>query len=189
MAQCVPTLTQKQKFAIFDRKTLESWADPERLFKHSGFTAFDLSEIDDADDPKLWKGEDLAQGAQYFGLDPDVLVASVQRYNELCAAGKDSDFGKDPAYLFPIEQKPYYIAHVQSRSGVMIGGIETDMNWQAVDQDRNPIPNLYALGTDGCMLFKTIYSFDTTCAACGAAMIYSGRKAGQHAAQVIKGSN
>jgi fumarate reductase flavoprotein subunit len=53
--------------------------------------------------------------------------------------------------------------------------------------DKNPIPNLYAIGTDGCMLFRTIYSFDTTCGACGASMIYSGRKAANHATAVIKG--
>jgi fumarate reductase flavoprotein subunit len=187
MAQCVPTLTQKRKYAIFDRDTLEHWAGDDWVFEHAGFTGFDIAEVDNANDPELWVGDDLAEAAKQFDLDPVQLQATVDRYNEICAAGVDDDFGKEPKYLRPIKKAPFYVAHVTSRPGVMIGGIETDINWQVVDWDKNPIDNLYAIGTDGCMLFRNIYSFDTTCAACGAAMIHSGRKAANHATALIKG--
>jgi fumarate reductase flavoprotein subunit len=189
MAQCVPALTQKQIYAVFDRALLEGWAKEDTLFAHKGFTRFNLAEVDSTDDPDLWKGEDLTEGARYFGLDPEQLQTTVARYNEVCYSGIDDDFGKASKHLKPIKQGPFYIAHITSFPGVMIGGVETDINWQVINQDKNPIPNLYAIGTDGCMLFRTIYSFDTTCAACGAAMIHSGRRAANHATAVIRGKN
>ena len=36
------------------------------------------------------------------------LTATIERYNELAAAGNDEDFGKRADRLFPVEEGPFY---------------------------------------------------------------------------------
>ena len=49
------------------------------------------------------KGDTLAECAKAFDIPADALEATVARYNELAAAGKDEDFGKPAQDLAPIE--------------------------------------------------------------------------------------
>ena len=78
--------------------------------------------------------------------DPAVLQATVERYNELCAAGADADFGKDPRYLTPLDA-PYYVT--PSGPGnllVIMGGIACDNDCRALDADDVAIPGLFVVG-------------------------------------------
>jgi fumarate reductase flavoprotein subunit len=45
---------------------------------------------------EFYEADTIAELAQQTNIDPDVLVATVERYNEVCEAKKDEDFGKAP---------------------------------------------------------------------------------------------
>ena len=79
----------------------------------------------------------------------DNAKASIERYNEMCAAGVDSDFGRDPKTLWSLEQGPYYMTTGSITLGsalVTMGGIVTDEEQRALDGNYKPIPGLYVSG-------------------------------------------
>ena len=51
-----------------------------------------------------YKADSIEELAEKIGVPADTLTATVARYNELCAAGVDEDFGKDAQYLDAIEK-------------------------------------------------------------------------------------
>jgi fumarate reductase flavoprotein subunit len=185
MIQCVPNLTQKKIFSVFDRATIERWADDDSLYPIEGYTPMDLAAIDASDDPALAVADTLEDLAAKAGLDAEKLKVTIDRYNENCDLGIDRDFGKDSTHLFPVKTAPFYAAHITAAPGVMIGGVETDINSQVVDMKKEPIPGLYAVGVDGCMLYRNIYTFDTACAGANANNINSARVAANHITATI----
>lgn len=93
-----------------------------------------------------YKADTVAELAEKFQL--DALEATVQRYNGFCKAGVDSDFGKDTAFLKPVETAPFYaFEYVPSAWGTN-GGVKVDSHLRAMDKDNNPIPGLYVAGVD-----------------------------------------
>lgn len=78
------------------------------------------------------------------------MLASIAHYNDLCAAGNDTDFGKVSTRLFPIKNPPFYAC--QMAAGVQLvclGGLTTDPETlNVLDQEFNPIEGLYAAGNN-----------------------------------------
>lgn len=59
----------------------------------------------------------------------ETALASIARYNELCAAGYDDDFNKPADRMFPVEEGPFYAdAFTTAIMLVCIGGLESDEN-------------------------------------------------------------
>lgn len=87
----------------------------------------------------------------YEGEALDAALASIERYNELCHAGIDSDFGKDVECMIPVEKAPFYASFTMNERwlntglGIM-GGLECDDNMAVVNAEGNPIGGLYAVG-------------------------------------------
>jgi fumarate reductase flavoprotein subunit len=95
------------------------------------------------------KANTLEELAVKIEADPATLVATVSRYNELVASGKDSDFGKPANQLFPINTPPFYGIHRTLRLSAICSGILVDENHQCLDAEGNPINGLYAVGNLG----------------------------------------
>ncbi|MFV0439016.1 MAG: FAD-binding protein [Desulfopila sp.] len=91
----------------------------------------------------------LEELARKLGCDPATFVASVKRYNALCAAGKDDDFGKPARFLGPVEKAPFYGIHRRVRVSTICSGMLVDDNHQALDADGAPIDGLYVIGNLG----------------------------------------
>lgn len=81
-----------------------------------------------------------------MGVDTNTLCATVARYNELCNAQEDVDFGKDASYLKAIDDGVYYAVKEYNMTRGNYGGIVTNENAEVVDSDGNAIPGLYAAG-------------------------------------------
>ena len=47
----------------------------------------------------------IAELAKLMEVDEAALTATIERYNELAAAGNDEDFGKRADRLFPVEEE------------------------------------------------------------------------------------
>lgn len=80
--------------------------------------------------------------------DVDAFVAEVENYNAMVAAGVDTQFGKDAFRLSAIDEPPYYGMRVGGEPLCTLDGIYTNLDFQALDAQRNPIEGLYVIGND-----------------------------------------
>lgn len=100
----------------------------------------------------LYAADDFETLGTYLGYEGEALenfVASIEHYNELCAAGADTDFGKDASLLFPLSTPPYYGFGAPKALGVLmvtVGGLLIDENGAVLGDDYRPIPGLFAAG-------------------------------------------
>ena len=62
----------------------------------------------------MWKADTLEDLAAQLGIkDTDTFLATVERYNTLCAEGHDRDFGKDDKWMkSSIVTPPFYATKV-----------------------------------------------------------------------------
>jgi hypothetical protein len=87
--------------------------------------------------------------AQLDGIDVDAALASIERYNELCDAGYDEDFYKNPELLAPIKEGPFYgckLTMDPSNFLCVTGGLRTNDKMQVCEEDDTPIEGLYNVG-------------------------------------------
>jgi len=108
--------------------------------------------------------EELADG---LGLPADALKATVDHYNEMAAAGEDTDFGKEAFRLTPVDTAPFYGAKNTGYVLCTMDGIVIDNTMNAIDTDGNPIPGLYVNGNDSGCYFANTYPNLSTGMACG----------------------
>lgn len=86
-----------------------------------------------------------AELAAQLDVEPTALQATVDRYNELCAKGKDDDFGKPADKMVPLEGE-LYAFRLDPSVTVTYGGLVVDKNACVLDTKDQPIPGLYAAG-------------------------------------------
>ena len=95
-------------------------------------------------------------------------MSAVKRYNELCEAEYDIDFGKDPHLLHPVLKTPFYACGQIKDSYkpgeqslkllVAMSGLMIDENQQVLNDNFEPIPGLYATGNCSGGRFGTAYT-------------------------------
>ncbi len=127
---------------------------------------------------------ELAENAGLTGQTAENAVRAIERYNQLCRAGRDDDFGKDAKVLRPLEGH-LYIQPVEIRDNgftmVTVGGLVTDDHQNVLDTNYEPIPGLYATGNCCGRRFGPQYSTPISGVSIGMA-ITLGREVGAYAA-------
>ncbi len=91
----------------------------------------------------------LEELAKKLECDPKTFVASVKRYNELCKAGKDDDFGKPADKMAPVEKGPFYGIHRRVRISAITSGMLVNEHHEALNADGQPIGGLHIVGNLG----------------------------------------
>jgi hypothetical protein len=140
---------------------------------------------------KLYAADTLAELADYLGFKDtgkQNFLSTVKRYNEFCASGRDEDFGKDARLLHSLDKPPYYAQPVPSGSMlgsflVTVGGLLTDESQNVLNQEREPIPGLYATGNCCGRRFGLQYSTPIAGVSIGIA-ITLGREVGRTVANL-----
>lgn len=99
-----------------------------------------------ASNAEYYEADTIEELATLIDVDPQVLSETVARYNEICAAGIDEDFGKAPWHLNPIDVPPFKAFKENYHFYGMSSGVKVNRDLQVVDQNHNPIPHLYAAG-------------------------------------------
>jgi fumarate reductase flavoprotein subunit len=92
------------------------------------------------------KADTLENLAKKIGADPKTFVATINRYNEFCAKGRDDDFVKKPEYLKPIRKAPFYAFHGQRFTETTHGGITINENMEVLNTKGKVMPGLFAAG-------------------------------------------
>lgn len=116
---------------------MKNWM-PEEDIKHEGVEE-ELINTHKADTL-----EELAKKLQI--TDVEAFLATVKKYNEMVAAGKDTEFGVPSKYLKPIDTPPYYGVHRHLGMSMACSGVEVNGELQCLDVNGNPIEGLYAVG-------------------------------------------
>ncbi len=124
--------------------------------------------------------------ARKMEVDPQLLKATVDRYNAFCAQGRDEEFAKDPEYLIPLNGPRFYAAKARTCFLGTMGGIKINYKTEAVDEYGTPIAGLYAVGLDAGGLHAESYSMKDTSGITSAFAVISGRVAGENAAKYLK---
>jgi fumarate reductase flavoprotein subunit len=107
--------------------------------------------------------------------------ASIEHYNEMCANGRDEDYGRDPSVMWALDTPPYYMSVGTISLGsalVTMGGIVTDGDQRALDDNYKPIPGLYVSGNCCGRRFGRDYVTPTSGVSLGIA-IALGRECGK----------
>jgi fumarate reductase flavoprotein subunit len=127
-------------------------------------------------------GNSWEEIAEYIGCDPEVLKDTISRYNSYCENKYDAELLKDPEYLLPLTNPPYYAMQGYSGIDTCIGGLRANHNLEVVDKKDWPIKGLYAAGvvvgnwaSIGYSPFGSEMSFTT----------FSGYAAGKNAAKYV----
>jgi succinate dehydrogenase/fumarate reductase flavoprotein subunit len=95
---------------------------------------------------EAYREDSLEKLAEDMKVDTDAFLATIARYNEMCKAGEDTDFHKDPKYLDPIDDGMYYAVKEYDMTRGEFGGLVTNDKAQVMTTDGEPIEGLYAAG-------------------------------------------
>lgn len=96
-----------------------------------------------------YRADTIEELAGKLGIDAAELQATIDRYNELCAQGKDTDFGKNAKYMNPIKTAPFWGIRKHIRVSAICAGVNINENAQALNANGEPIEGLYAVGNLG----------------------------------------
>jgi 3-oxosteroid 1-dehydrogenase len=130
--------------------------------------------------PRRWfaagsvhRADTIAELAGLAGLDPAALAATVARFGDFAAAGKDADFHRgDSAYdryygdprhrpnpnLAPLARPPFYAVKIVPGDLGTKGGLRTDERARVLRADGTPIPGLYAAGNTSAAVMGHSYA-------------------------------
>ncbi|MDR3124207.1 MAG: FAD-dependent oxidoreductase [Treponema sp.] len=178
--QCVPGKGNKANYCLFDQHIYDAY-----FGSTDAARAMFEAALAENKGNCLYKENSLEALAGHFRLDPAALKATLDRYNALCAQGRDDDYGKGKDFLVEISKPPYYIAQLRYSYYFAVGGITTDKYRQVLDDSQNVIPGLYAIGLDGHMMYRNVYTINMPGTAFGN-QVNSGRAAANHALRYIR---
>lgn len=132
------------------------------------------------------RGSSLRQLAQKIGVEPDGLASQVAEYNRDVANGVDK-FQKKTANCGPIAEGAYFAIDISVSNRrcmcpiIPMGGLRVNEDsGQVLRPDNSPIKGLYAAGRAAVGIPSGFYVSGSSLADC----VFSGRRAGAHAAQV-----
>jgi 3-oxo-5alpha-steroid 4-dehydrogenase len=133
------------------------------------------------------KAATLAALAEKLGVSETGLIDSVTAYNEAIAAGREDPMHKAADLCTPILQPPFYGVDISLKSspadfvpGLTLGGLTVDTaTGQVCTATGARVDGLYAAGRTAVGVCSKSYVSGLSLADC----VFSGRRAGQHAAQ------
>ncbi|KAL8381529.1 hypothetical protein RB595_005684 [Gaeumannomyces hyphopodioides] len=144
------------------------------------------------------KADSLGALAGKVGVDAGALADTVAAYNNAIIAGEPDPVGKTDENRSLIARPPFYVVDVSltpsgpyMSTGITLGGLRVEGGTGLVlresaggDKDRAVVPGLYAAGRTAVGLCSNGYVSGLSLADC----VFSGRRAGEHAARSVLGN-
>lgn len=95
-----------------------------------------------------------------FGLPVETAMAEIERYNAFCRSGRDEDFHKAQKYLQELRDPPFYGCRLNDRLFFsVLGGPRSNWKMQVCDENDEPIPGLYSVGSMVGDMYANCYNF------------------------------
>jgi succinate dehydrogenase/fumarate reductase flavoprotein subunit len=124
------------------------------------------------------KAETPSELARLIKVSPDVLNATVARFNAFAEQGEDADFERNAGSLAALRTPPYYAMELTPSFINTQGGPRRNEDARVIGVDGKPIPRLYSAGELGS-IYGFLYQGGGNVGECFA----FGRMAGRNAAQ------
>lgn len=161
-----PLVRESYHYAVCDEAFMKRWeTEPLPVFlgddRMKGmFADFKVPDIRDqfakaVEEGWAFTADTIAELAEHFKLVN--LERDVAKYNELCAAGADSQFFKDPKFLAAVAEPPFYIVESMPAGWLSLGGIKCNEDCQAVDAKNQVVPGLFVAGADADLFTSPYY--------------------------------
>lgn len=128
--------TGSYAFQVWDQKLAE---DTGTLEAHQG----ELQRL--LNDDLIYVADTLEEGAEYWDIPVDQFMETVAYINEAAETGEDPKFNHRSG-LAPLEVGPFYFQKATPSVHHTMGGLVINENTEVLDEDGNPIENLYAAG-------------------------------------------
>lgn len=138
------------------------WHNWKNVFTEGDMTAEEVLASWDAkvEAGSMFKADTLEDLAAQMGVDAEAMIASIERYNELCDGGVDEDFHKRPELMIPVRTAPFYGYRKDAPKFLTVmGGLRTNINMQVCDETDTPIEGLFNVGTMVGDAFANTYNF------------------------------
>ena len=120
----------------------------------------------------------ISELAAIIKVSPQVLEATVSRWNSQCLARTDEDFRRPPKTMIPLTHPPFYAMEAWPIVSNTQGGPVHDAEQRVLDPMGKPLPRLYAAG-DISSIFGHLYLEAGNITEC----FVGGRIAGMNAAE------
>lgn len=170
-------------FLVLNQKGYDNWIASMKT--SAGLTDEIVSEWlqceDDSSAPVFRTGSTLEEVAAKAGIDGATLAETVSHFNEMVAAGEDTDFGRAEMDVALDDDGAWYIIEQRLRMATSLGGLKTDTDFCVFDTEENPIPGLYACGET----IGGVHGDESMPSNCVSWAITSGRLAGASAAEAV----
>jgi fumarate reductase flavoprotein subunit len=135
---------------------------------------------------EVFVADSLEALARLIEIDPMILQAAVEEYNEYCANGRDGLFAKDRKFLRPLIGPKYCAVKAHTASLGTMGGIRINENTEVLDKKNTVIPGLYAGGFDAGGMYGDSYPISVSQGLSSAFALNSGRIAGRSALRYVQ---
>lgn len=112
---------------------------------------------------KALKADTLEELAELMEVPAEAFVATIERWNEMAAAGKDEDFGFPGEMMMTIDTPPYYATKEFADGLCTAGGLLVDVECRVLDKNRTPIEGLFAAGIVSGGMFYNTYPHNLNC--------------------------
>lgn len=105
-----------------------------------------------------YKGDTAEALAEAAGMNVELFTSQLAQYEDFCASGADTQFGKSPKYLNALGAGPYYLIIAEENNLCSWGGLLVNTDYQVLDYNRMPIEGLYSVGNEaGGNLYNDTY--------------------------------
>ena len=135
--------------------------------------------------PFIRKADTLAELARKMEVDGPTFLATVERYNAACKAGRETEpeFGKPLKLSKAFDTAPFYAVQIFPLARKNFGGVKTDLACRVLDKHFEPVAGLYAAGEVAGMAGGHINGRAGLEGTMLGPSLFSGRVAGAWAAQ------
>ncbi len=138
---------------------------------------------------EVFAADSVEELAQRIQINPAVLKATVDEYNEFCEKGHDDLFAKDRKYLWPLIGPRFYAVKARTIFLGTLGGIKINHKTEVLDRKEKAISGLYAVGYDAGGLYGDSYCIRDSSGASAGFAVNSGRIAGKNASKYVSEIN
>lgn len=116
-----------------------------------------------ATSPNALVADTLEELAELMGVPVDNFVNTIEKWNEMCDAGEDTEFGYPGQYMHRIDTAPFYATREMAESLATSGGLQVNEYSQVLNTSNQPIEGLYALGNASGSMFCGTYPHSMNC--------------------------